>query len=182
MMAILLHFGVLITAFLSSHVEGKRDPILYCGACRALVDELLYEIRKVNPKKTVDVGSFRISPDGKQEQNKVPFAKSELYLTDVLEEICEKMNDYGLYVDPTTQEKSYKRFAPRDNEGIGSVDFKNFQFNPEESNSLKYACERVVEEHEDEVLSVITKENDNLADKLCTEETGLCKEYLHNEL
>ncbi|KAM4706054.1 protein canopy homolog 1 isoform 1-T2 [Rhinophrynus dorsalis] len=182
MMTMLLHVGILVATFLSSSVDGKRDPILYCGACRALVDELQYEIRKVNPKTTVDVGSFRISPDGTQERNKVPLAKSELYLTEVLEGICEKMNDYGLYVDPTTKEKSYIRFAPRDNEGIGSIDFNNFQFNPDESNSLQYACERVVEEHEDEIFSLVTQEADDLAVKLCTEEAGLCKEISHSEL
>ncbi|KAG8443565.1 hypothetical protein GDO86_012100 [Hymenochirus boettgeri] len=166
MEVIRLHFGIMVAAFLICHVEGKRDPVLYCGACRALVEELYYEIRKIDPKKMVVV----------------PLAKSELYLTEVLENVCEKMNDYGLYVDPSTQEKSYRRFAPRDNEGIGSVDFKNFKFNPEESNTLKYACERVVEEHEDEVISVITKEAENLTNKLCTEKTGLCKEFLHGEL
>ncbi|KAM4687252.1 protein canopy homolog 1 [Discoglossus pictus] len=182
MTTILLHISILIAVFINSHVEGKRDPVLYCGACRALVDELLYEIRKVNPKKTIDVGSFRISPDGTQERSKVPLAKSELYLTEVMENICEKMNDYGLYVDPNTKEKSYKRFAPRDDEGIGSVDFANFQFNHDEFSSLKFACERVAEEHEDDIFSLITQEADNLADKLCTEESGLCKDFLHSEL
>ncbi|XP_075443980.1 protein canopy homolog 1 isoform X2 [Ascaphus truei] len=179
---ILLYIGLLMVAFLSSHVEGKRDAVLYCGACRALVDELQYEIRKVNPKKTIDVGSFRISPDGTQGKSKVPLATSELYLTEVLEDICEKMNDYGLHVDPKTREKSYKRFAPRDGEGIGSIDFNNFQFNPDDSNSLKFACERVIEEHEDEIFSLITHEADGLTDKLCTEKSGLCKEVLHHEL
>ncbi|XP_053569786.1 protein canopy homolog 1 [Bombina bombina] len=182
MTTIFLHICILTAVFLSSYVEGKRDPVLYCGACRALVDELLYEIKKVNPKKTVDVGSFRISPDGTQGRSKVPLAKSESYLTEVLENICEKMNDYGLYVHPETKEKSYKRFAPREDEGIGSVDFQNFQFNPEESSTLKFACEGVVEEHEDELFSLITQEADQLADKLCTEESGLCKDFLHSEL
>ncbi|KAM8966391.1 protein canopy homolog 1 [Pelodytes ibericus] len=182
MAPVLFLIGILIAAFLSNHVEGKRDPVLYCGACRGLVEELLYEIKKVNPKKTIEVGSFRISPDGTQEKSKVPLVKSEQFLTEILEGICDRMDDYGLYEDPTTQEKSYKRFAPRDNEGFGSLDFNNFQFNPDETSTLKFACERVAEEHEDEIFSLITQEADNLADKLCIEETGLCKEVLHSEL
>uniref|UniRef100_A0A8C5W8X2 Canopy FGF signaling regulator 1 n=1 Tax=Leptobrachium leishanense TaxID=445787 RepID=A0A8C5W8X2_9ANUR len=163
----LLHVGIVMAALLSIFVDGKRDPVLYCGACRALVDELLYEIRKVNPRKTVEVGSFRISPDGTQEKSKVPFAKSEQYLIDVLESICNKMDDYGLYVDPETKETSYKRFA--------------FKFDPEETVTLKFACERVAEEHEDDIFSLITQEADNLADKLCIEETGKISmdSYLH---
>ncbi|CAH2282035.1 canopy homolog 1 [Pelobates cultripes] len=181
MAPIVFLFGIMMMALLNN-VDGKRDPVLYCGACRALVDELLYEIRKVNPKKTVEVGSFRISPDGTQEKNKVPLAKSEQYLTELIESICEKMDDYGLYTDPGTQEKSYKRFAPRENEPFISEDFNNFKFNPEEPGTLKYACERVAEEHEDEIFSLITQDVDNLADKLCTVETDLCKETLHSEL
>lgn len=48
------------------------------------------------------------------------------------------MDDYALYVDPDTQKRSYMRFAPRDSEKMGSVDFKNFKFDPENSKSLKF--------------------------------------------
>ncbi|XP_063777962.1 protein canopy homolog 1 isoform X2 [Pseudophryne corroboree] len=182
MTLLLFQIGMLISAFVCNHVEGKPDPITYCGACRALVDELQHEIKKVSPSKTIDVGSFRISPDGTQIQNKIPLVKSEVYLTDVLERICEKMDDYSLYIDPDTKEKSFKRFAPRDDDPFPSVDFNNFQFNPGDNNPLKYACERVIEEHEDEILSLIIHEADNFADKLCTDKAGFCKDIPHSEL
>lgn len=35
-------------------------------ACRALVDELEWEIAQVDPRKTIQMGSFRINPDGSQ--------------------------------------------------------------------------------------------------------------------
>ncbi|KAG9476418.1 hypothetical protein GDO78_003132 [Eleutherodactylus coqui] len=147
-----------------------------------MVDELLYEIRKVNPRKTIDVGSFRINPDGTQVQNKVPLVKSEVYLTEVLEGVCEKMDDYSLYTDPDTKEKSYKRFAPRDNDAFPSVNFNNFQFNPGDSNPLKYACERVVEENDEEIISLLTKDTEHFAEKLCNEVAGFCKDFPHSEL
>lgn len=177
-----IQVAVLLVTFFCSHVEGKRDPITYCGACRALVDELQHEIRKVNPSKTIDVGSFRISPDGTQVQNKVALVKSEVYLTEVLESICEKMDDYSLYYDPKTKEKSFKRFAPRDSEDLPSLDFNNFQFNPADGSPLKFACERVVEEHDEEILSLVTQEASNFAYKLCTEIAGFCKDIPHSEL
>nr|XP_033787513.1 protein canopy homolog 1 isoform X2 [Geotrypetes seraphini] len=181
-MLMLLQFGLLLVLLPDYIVEGKRDPVLYCGACRALVDELLYEIKKVNPKKTTEVGSFRIFPDGTQEKNKIPLAKSESYLTEVLENICDRMNDYSLHVDPETQEKSYKRFAPRDGEQMGTINFNSFQFNPDTSNYLKFACESVVEDHEDEILSLIAQEADSLADKLCVKKSGFCQISSHAEL
>ncbi|XP_072010052.1 protein canopy homolog 1 isoform X2 [Engystomops pustulosus] len=174
--------GIFFTAVLYCSVEGKRDPITYCGACRAMVDELLYEIRKVSPSKTIDVGSFRINPDGTQVQNKVPLVKSEVYLTEVLEGICEKMDDYSLYIDPNTKEKTFKRFAPRDNDPFITDDFNNFQFNPSDSNPLKYACERVVEENDEEIISLVTKDTKDFAEKLCNEVVGFCKDIPHTEL
>ncbi len=50
------------------------------------------------------------------------------------------MSDYALYEDPDTKEKSYKRFAPRGNDGGNFPDFKNFKFDgPESSSALKFA-------------------------------------------
>ncbi|XP_027542639.1 protein canopy homolog 1 [Neopelma chrysocephalum] len=31
---------------------------------------LLYDIKKVNPKRTIDEGSFQVNPDGTQERSK----------------------------------------------------------------------------------------------------------------
>uniref|UniRef100_A0A673FVS0 Uncharacterized protein n=1 Tax=Sinocyclocheilus rhinocerous TaxID=307959 RepID=A0A673FVS0_9TELE len=50
------------------------------------------------------------------------------------------MSDYALYEDPDTKEKSYKRFAPRVNDGGNFPDFKHFKFDgPDSSSALKFA-------------------------------------------
>ncbi|KAH1177056.1 hypothetical protein KIL84_010758, partial [Mauremys mutica] len=152
----------------SHHILKQR--ILSAEDLRALVDELLYDIRKVNQKRTIDVGSFRISPDGTQERSKVPLAKSETYLTEVLENICDRMNDYQLQVDPQTQKRTFKRFAPRKDEKI-YADFKKLYFYSDAYKPLKFACESIIEEYEDEIFSLIAQEADYLADKLCSEKS-----------
>lgn len=43
---------------------------LPCLACRALMDEVEYDVTKARQEKT-KVGSFRINPDGTQERRKV---------------------------------------------------------------------------------------------------------------
>lgn len=40
-------------------------------ACKAIVDELKYSVSRVDPKKTINVGSFRLSPDGTIKDKKV---------------------------------------------------------------------------------------------------------------
>ncbi|XP_062900501.1 protein canopy homolog 1-like [Mobula hypostoma] len=164
-----------LLALCSPWACAERDAETYCGVCRALVDEIDWAVKKVDPKKTIQVGSFRISPDGSQKPNEIPYARSEIHLLELFENICSNMDDYALYVDPDTQKRTYMRFAPRDSEKMGSVDFKNFKFDPENSKSLKFVCENIVEEYEDEIISLFTHEADHVADKLCSERSEFCK-------
>uniref|UniRef100_A0A8C4WIQ6 Canopy FGF signaling regulator 1 n=1 Tax=Gopherus evgoodei TaxID=1825980 RepID=A0A8C4WIQ6_9SAUR len=150
-------------------------------ACKALGDELLDDIRKVNPKRTIDVGSFRISPDGTQERGKKIFATPKKLpfgldlLNGSMENICDRLNDYQLQVDPQPEKRTFKRFAPRKDENI-YADFKKFCFYSDAYKPLKFAvilhCESIIEEYEDEIFSLITQEADYLADKLCSEKSG----------
>ncbi|XP_033854920.1 protein canopy-1-like [Acipenser ruthenus] len=179
---------LMVLCLCSKKVEGKKDEVLYCSACRAIVEELNYSIKQVDPKKTIQVGNFRIAPDGSQKHSKVPFARSETHLTELMEEVCNHMNDYSLYVDPETKEKLYKRFAPRDGDPDKSMlgNLQHFQFGdgPDSSKSLKFACESIVEEYEDDIISLYAQEADHVVDKLCRDISDLCKDSLafHTEL
>eukprot|EP00062_Callorhinchus_milii_P022103 gi/632979529/ref/XP_007906521.1/ PREDICTED: protein canopy homolog 1 [Callorhinchus milii] len=143
--------------------------------CRGLVDEIEWAIKKVDPKKTIQVGSYRIGPDGSQKTNEILYARSETHLSEILEDVCSNLDDYSLYEDPETQKKTYMRFAPRESEKMSSVDFNNFKFDPENSKSLKFACETIVEEYEDEIISLFTHETDQVADMLCIEKSEFCE-------
>ncbi|XP_016849721.2 protein canopy homolog 1 isoform X4 [Anolis carolinensis] len=113
---------------------------------------------------------------------RIPFAKSETFLTDVLEKICDRMNDYQLQDDPVTQKKIFKRYAPRKDEPI-YAEYKKYFFYSDAYKPLKYACETIIEQYEDEIFSLIAQEADFLADKLCIEKSGLCeKPEMHSEL
>ncbi|TNN23300.1 Protein canopy-1 [Liparis tanakae] len=73
--------------------------------------------------------------------SQVPLARSESHLGDLVEAVCGSMSDYALHVDPATQQRAYRRFAPRDGAGLAHFpDFNNFQFDgPDASNALKFA-------------------------------------------
>ncbi|MXQ94177.1 hypothetical protein E5288_WYG010371 [Bos mutus] len=175
-------------------------PKLLClTACRALMDEVEHDVTKARQEKT-KVGSFRINPDGTQERRKnhkkvpfkkpelersyiprvfvrrseyqIPLAQSEAFLTDLLDKVCERMNDYRLEEDPVTKEKTFKRFAPRKGDKIYK-EFKKFYFYSDAYRPLKFACETIIEEFEDEILSLITQEAHQLADTLCGEKSGI---------
>ncbi|XP_032388263.1 protein canopy-1 [Etheostoma spectabile] len=171
---------MLLSVFIGSG-QGKRDKVLYCSACKAIVDELNYSISQVDPKKTINVGGFRLNPDGTMKDKKVPLARSETHLSELLDGVCNSMSDYALHVDPDTQHKQYLRFAPRSSGATGDFpDFNNFQFDgPEASNSMKFACEAVVEELEDEIISLFSQDGERVHEELCNRVSDYCKGSSH---
>ncbi|XP_020043073.2 protein canopy homolog 1 [Castor canadensis] len=136
------------------------------------MDEVEYDVTRARQKKT-KVGSFRIKPDGTQERRKVPLAQSEAFLTDLLDKVCERMNDYQLEEHPETKEKFFKRYAPRKGDKIYK-EYKKFFFYSDAYRPLKFACEAIIEQYEEEIFSLIAQEARYLADKLCSEKSDLC--------
>ncbi|KAM4796300.1 protein canopy homolog 2 [Rhinophrynus dorsalis] len=173
--SIWLLFPVVLASLLSC-VFARRGQDMHCGACRALVDELEWEISQVDPKKTIQIGSFRINPDGSQSITEVPYARSEAHLMEVLERVCEKMIEYGEKLDPATNRKIYVRVLSRDGK---KMDASGTNLDREVTSNLKFTCERIVEEYEDELIEHFSHESENVKDKLCSKRTDLCDHTVH---
>uniref|UniRef100_A0A287D7S6 Canopy FGF signaling regulator 2 n=4 Tax=Marmotini TaxID=337730 RepID=A0A287D7S6_ICTTR len=169
--------ALLLGALLGT-ASARRSQDLHCGACRALVDELEWEIAQVDPKKTIQMGSFRINPDGSQSVVEVPYARSEAHLTELLEEVCDRMKEYGEQIDPSTHRKNYVRVVGRNGES-SELDLQGIRIDSDISGTLKFACESIVEEYEDELIEFFSREADNVKDKLCSKRTDLCDHALH---
>ncbi|XP_045561681.1 protein canopy homolog 2 isoform X1 [Salmo salar] len=172
-----------LLALLVNHCQGTRQgQDLKCGACRAMVDEMEWAISQVDPNKMIQTGSFRIKPDGSQSIREVPLARSEGNLLELMEEVCERMKDYGERLDPTTNRETYERVASRNGK---PMDLSEAKLDSRVTSSLKFACETIVEQYEDEIIEFFAHETDNVKDKLCSKRTDLCDHALqipHDEL
>uniref|UniRef100_A0A3B4WZV5 DUF3456 domain-containing protein n=1 Tax=Seriola lalandi dorsalis TaxID=1841481 RepID=A0A3B4WZV5_SERLL len=63
---------VLLSTCVHRYCRSPFTDIHLCfPACKAIVDELNYSISQVDPKKTINVGSFRLNPDGSMKDKKV---------------------------------------------------------------------------------------------------------------
>ncbi|XP_075996441.1 protein canopy-1 [Genypterus blacodes] len=177
----MIQVTVMLLSVFTGLSRAKRDNVLYCSACRAIVDELNYSISQVDPKKTINVGGFRLNPDGTMKDKKVPFARSESHLSELLDGVCSSMSDYALHVDPLSQQHSYMRFAPRSSGADAHFpDFKNFKFDgPESSDALKFACESVVEELEDDIISLFSSQTERVQERLCSSLSDYCRAGTH---
>lgn len=162
-------------------VAARQGHDVRCGACRALVDEMEWAISQIDPKKMVQTGSFRINPDGSQSIREIPLARSEGNLLDLMESVCERMEDYGEVVDDS-ERKTYIRVKSRTGE---SLDLSEAKLDSRVTSSLKFACETIVEQHEDELIEFFSHELENVKDHLCSKRTDLCDHFLnlpHDEL
>ncbi|XP_022064286.1 protein canopy homolog 2 isoform X2 [Acanthochromis polyacanthus] len=180
--ALLLVSWVFACLLLSCCQAARQGQDVRCGACRALVDEMEWAISQVDPKKMIQTGSFRINPDGSQSIREVPLARSEGNLLDLMESVCERMEDYGEQIDSSTSRKSYIRIKSRSGE---AMDLSEASLDSRVTSSLKFACETIVEQHEDEIIEFFAHETDNVKDKLCSKRTDLCDHALkmpHDEL
>uniref|UniRef100_A0A8C5MDV6 Saposin B-type domain-containing protein n=1 Tax=Leptobrachium leishanense TaxID=445787 RepID=A0A8C5MDV6_9ANUR len=166
----------LVFVSLVSFAFARRGQDLHCGACRALIDEIEWEISQVDPKKTIQKGSFRINPDGTQSITEVPYARTEAHLMELLERVCENMRDYGEKTDPDTDRKTYVRVLSRDGK---RMDASSTNIDSEIISNLKFTCERIVEEYEDELIEFFSHETENVKDKLCSKRTDLCDHAVH---
>ncbi|XP_046986539.1 protein seele [Schistocerca americana] len=162
--------------------SASHDPhILRCLVCQKLVEEIEFEVQKVDPRKKVDVGSYRIDANGNQDQRAVPYARSELHLTEVLETICNKMDDYVRATYKSSGELTVLKLITNDgklNEDMGKVDVIQ---DSDLNRSLKFYCEGIVEENEEAIVRLFSQKEDDIDIKLCTESAKLCSITLEKE-
>lgn len=162
---------LVFTATLLSTVLCAKDKELYCGVCRIIADELQWEINQVDPRKTLEVESFRVDPKGNQNPRKIQYARSETHLIEQLDNMCEKMNSYAESKDPKTGKKSYIRTSSRSGE---AVTLSNVAISGDIAQKLKHACESIIEDYDDDIIATFKKERKDPLRYMCRTTTGLC--------
>uniref|UniRef100_A0A2K6SWA9 Canopy FGF signaling regulator 2 n=1 Tax=Saimiri boliviensis boliviensis TaxID=39432 RepID=A0A2K6SWA9_SAIBB len=144
---------------------ARRSQDLHCGG-------------KAQREKEVKEGRARWLKPVIPALWEVPYARSEAHLTELLEEICDRMKEYGEQIDPSTHRKNYVRVVSRNGES-SELDLQGIRIDSDISGTLKFACESIVEEYEDELIEFFSREADNVKDKLCSKRTDLCDHALH---
>lgn len=69
----------------------KKNPLV----CKATVAEMEYAISLQDARKIAEVSGFRMDSSGNSVGKTIPLIKSEMYLTELMENICDKMDDYA---------------------------------------------------------------------------------------
>jgi len=155
------------------------DPkTLKCLVCQNVIQEFEAAIWRIDPKKMIDTGTFRVNANGDQKRQIIPYARSQSHLIDLTENICATFEDYAQAKEKRTGKPTIIRITTPDgnmNPMFGSVDIV-----PDENlnTRLKFHCDTIVEEMDEQFLLLLADEsNDNptLTQKICVEEGSYCK-------
>lgn len=146
---------------------------LKCEVCCRLVEEIQRNVSSVNPANIVQVSNFRLDGNGDQIKQTVPLARSQLYLTEVMDSVCEKMNDY---VRATFKKNGTLTVMPLILDGkmnplMSEVDVVQ---DSDLNKSLQYYCEEIVDDIEEDLINIIKSEDDQIVYSICTNVMQLC--------
>lgn len=119
-----------------------------CAACKAVAGELEIGLAREKPRNHLDM-RHRLDAKGQRQGKLIDYRISELRVVELLDDLCEKMQDYTLRIFPDSHEW-YK---------VGSWD--NLRTNKQEarahSKDISSYCGRLLEETEDELAELIKK-------------------------
>lgn len=62
------------------------------SVCKATLDEMLDAISKIDPKKKVEIGGYRLDGEGNAIKRSIQLSKSETFLTELMETVCKYFN------------------------------------------------------------------------------------------
>ncbi|XP_034838482.1 protein seele [Maniola hyperantus] len=170
----------LLMVGVSARIDAKN---LKCLVCRQTFEELNKAIKGVEKWKKVDVGNFRMDAAGNTMQDKVPAHRSAVYISEVIDDICKKMDDYVRVHYKSTGKLAIMLLVTR--EGHMNPEFSKTKFVTDDdlNKSLEYYCERMFEDNEDEITDLYKKrpDDDIMPDaerEICFNHAKYCEEWM----
>ncbi|CAG4963639.1 unnamed protein product [Colias eurytheme] len=176
--------SIIVLPFILTLVSAAIDPRnLKCLVCRTTFDELNNAIKKVDKWKKVDVGNFRMDAAGNTMQQKVPAHRSAVYISEMIDGICKRMDDYVRVYYKATGKLAIMQLMV-ENGGM-NPEFSKTKFVTDDdlNKSLEYYCERMFEENEDEITDLYKNrpEDDVMPDaekEICFKHTNYCEDWM----
>lgn len=154
---------------------------LMCLVCRASIGELENSISQINPNRMVDVGNYRLDESGNIHQSKIPLAKSQVHLSELLDTLCKAMSDYVRVRYKATQKLAVMQMMV---DGKMNSEFSKTDFVTDDdlNKSVEFYCDGLMGENEDYIVDLYSKfKGAGLPDgktELCHNHLKLCQEWM----
>lgn len=160
---------VIVLVIVSAYGFDMKD--LRCLVCKATVKEMNKAVSEVSDQKTVDVGGYSLDPKGNVKTKKKTMIESEVFLSEVMDNICDKMSDYVRATYKSNGTLVLLNMTDLVTVGLGDVDIIQ---DGDLNRSLEHLCKGVLEEFEDEVLETFGKRSVSPVEDVCIRLSGLC--------
>lgn len=147
---------------------------LKCLVCTRVVEEIQKNISTVNSEIKINVGGFRLDGKGNYLEKSVPYSKSEIYLTEVMEDVCNKMDDYVRATFKKTGKLTVIPLVTGDGQMNPIMSEVDVVQDSDLNKSLKFYCEELVDEHDEIFVKEFSEEQDDFISSICGESTQLC--------
>ncbi|CAN7131705.1 unnamed protein product [Brassica rapa subsp. narinosa] len=141
-MAKLVIFTVVVITIFSFGVSVDDK----CSACNAVAEELESQLLKEKPRNHLDLRN-RLNSKGQREGKVIDYRMSDLRVVDLLDELCDRMQDYTLQ-NVESKNREWVKVESFDN-------LTNKQEAKAHANDISTYCGRLLEETEDELAEVI---------------------------
>ncbi|XP_066321027.1 uncharacterized protein [Miscanthus floridulus] len=164
--ALLLLAAILAAAVTAASAIGDK-----CAACKAVAAELEIGISSEKPRNHLDLRN-RLNSKGQREGKVIDYRVSELRVVELLDGLCDKMQDYTL-----------KKLESGEKGWVKVTDWNSFQTEKKaaaraHSKNLSTFCGRLLEETEDELAEWIktsSTESENVSKALCEDISKHCQ-------
>jgi len=148
---------------------------LKCLVCKSLVEEIEAEIFKVDPSKKVEVGTFRLTPDGSTQRQTKPYARSQEHLMEMVDNICKNFEDYAQAKTKSTGEATIIRLMTHEGNMNPKMSVVDIVPDDDLNTKLKFYCETIVEDMEETITEIFAQEGENMDIEMCSKRSTICE-------
>ncbi|XP_049792366.1 protein canopy homolog 2-like [Schistocerca nitens] len=177
-MASLYVFVLLISYELALVKTASRDrnrEAYQCLVCQYTIDEINEEIKKVDPRKTLEVGGYCSNLEN--EDKKIPYARSEVGLVEIFERVCGAFENYCRAKYKDTGSPTILKYFTSERDSLNPEMAKVDVVTDSDLNeSLRYYCEQIIEEHQDELLRYFGRDDPDIKEKICMQK--VCRQRI----
>ncbi|KAL1513979.1 hypothetical protein ABEB36_003310 [Hypothenemus hampei] len=146
-----------------------------CLVCDASIKELTDLVTNTDKSQTVKIGGHRLDPQGNYDSPKsVSVVKSEIFLSELMEAVCNKMDDYVRGLWKSNKTLTILKMITSDGQMNPHMSEVEFIQDDDLNKSLKYYCEIIVEEFEENIIKYYQNEEKDIETKFCIEESHIC--------
>lgn len=186
MTSILFHIYLIFTFSLLSRAEQQYvdRKLAKCLVCQKLVEELYNEIMKVNPSLKYNVDGYAFD-ENKDRKVTVELRKSDVYLVEIMDNVCKRMDEYVRAFDKST---GLLEVIPLTVNGEMNTALNEYEIVKDgDLESLIFYCESIISEYEEELIKLFKASAKNIEHEICYS-TEVCMNfnsdnpYIHNEL